>query len=139
MQSRMHALLIPNSSAWFIEVFGLTDGPILDFQYRYQLGYQFSRLYTYLPIYAHGQNRLVHAEHCEVGHLSPFVTDSELIPLAEQPLKIYSASIATSEEGPWLKVGSFVYVDGNFRQLGALAIKVDWHSFFAGYDKPFVP
>src|SRR5690349_17954404 len=59
VQSRMHALLIPNSSAWFIKVFGPTNGPVLDFQYRYQLGYYFSRLYTYLPIYARGQNRLV--------------------------------------------------------------------------------
>jgi hypothetical protein len=122
----MHTLLIPNSSAWFIGVFGPTNGPILDFQYHYQLGYQFSRLYTYLPIYAYGQNRLVHTEHSEQGHLSPFVTDSELIPLAEQPLRIYSASIATNEEGPWLKVGSFVYVDGNFIYSGALAIKPNW-------------
>jgi hypothetical protein len=137
VQSRMHALLIPNSSSWFIEVFGPTNGPILDIQYRYQLGYQFARLSAYLPIYAGGQNRLIYTERSEPGHLSPFVTDSDLIPLAEQPLKIYSASIATNEEGPWLKVGSFVYIDGNFRELGALGIEVNWHSFYAGYDKPF--
>ena len=130
VQSRMHALLIPNSSSWFIEVFGPTDGPTLDFQYRYQLGYQFQRLYSYLPIYARGQNRLIHTEHSEQGHLSPFVGDSDLIALAEEPLRIYSASIATNETGPWLKVGSFVYVDGNFRYLGALSTTTNWHAFY---------
>jgi hypothetical protein len=75
VQSRMHTLLIPSSSAWFIKVFGPTNGPVLDFQYRYQLGYYFSRLYTYHPIYARGQNRFVNTEHSEQGHLSPFVTD----------------------------------------------------------------
>lgn len=139
VQSRMHELLIPNSSSWFIEVFGPTNGPILDMQYRYQLGYQFARLSAYLPIYAGGTNRLIQTERSERGHLSPFVTDSELIPLAEQPLRIYSASIATKEAGPWLKVGSFVYVDGNFRELGALGVEIDWHSFYAGYDEPFQP
>lgn len=134
MQSRMHAILIPNSSAWFTKVFGPTSGPALDFQYRYQLGYQFQRLYTYLPIYGDGQ-KLVHTEHCEPGHLSRFVADSELIPLAEQSLKIYSAVIATNETGPWLKVGSFVYVDGDFRYLGSLAIAPNWHSFFCGYPQ----
>jgi len=139
VQSRMHALLIPNSSAWFIKVFGPSTGPTLDFQYRYQLGRQFERLYAYLPIYARGQRHLVQAEHCEQACRSPFVTDSELIPLAEQPFRIYSASIATNETGPWLKVGSFVYVDGNYRYLGALAINPDWHSFYYAYDKPFEP
>ena len=113
VQRRMHALLIPNSSAWFIKAFGPTNGPVFDFQYRYQLGYYFSRLYTYLPIYARGQNRFVNTEHSEEGHVSPFVTNSELIALANRPLRIYSASIATKEEGPWLKVGSFVYIDGD--------------------------
>jgi hypothetical protein len=135
----MHALLIPNDSSWFIKWFGSTNGPILDFQYRYELSYQFSRLYTYLPIVADGPNRLVHTEHCDQDHLSPFVTDSELIPMAERSLKIYGASIATKEEGPWLQVGSFVYLDGNFRYLGALGTDVDWHSFFAFYEKPFEP
>lgn len=139
VQGRMHALLIPNSSAWFIKVFGPTTGPTLDFQYRYQLGYQFERLYTYLPIYGRGQNHLVFTEHSERGHLSPIVTDSELVPLAEQPLRIYGAAIATNESGPWLKVGSFIYVDGNFRFLGALGINPDWHSFYYTYDKPFEP
>lgn len=139
VQIRMHELLIPNDSSWSIEVFGPSDGPILDFQYRSQLRYQISRLYTYLPIYGRGQNRLVRTEYGEPGHLSPFVTNSELIPAAERPLRIYSASIATSEEGPWLKVGSFVYVQGNFRYLGALGIATDWQSFFAWYDKPFEP
>ena len=32
VQSRMHDLLIPNDSAWFIEVFGPANGPVLDFQ-----------------------------------------------------------------------------------------------------------
>lgn len=139
VQTRMHALLSPNSSSWFIEVFGPTNGPILDIQYHYQLGYQFARFSTYLPIYANGRSRLVRTEQSERGHLSPFVTNSELIPLAEQPPRIYSASIATNETGPWLKVGSFVYVDGNFRYLGALAIEQNWHSFYVGYDKPFEP
>ena len=138
VQSRMHTVLIPNSSAWFTNVFGPTSGPVLDFQYRYQLGYQFERLYTYLPIYGDGQ-KLVHTEHCEPGHLSPFVADSELIPLAEQSLKIYSAAIATNQTGPWLKVGSFVYIDGDFRYLGSLAIAPNWPSFYNGYDKAFEP
>lgn len=139
VQSRMHDLLIPDSSTWFIQVFGPTNGPTLDFQYRNQLGYYFSRLYTYLPIYARGQNRLVSTAYSEPGRLSPFVTDSELIPFANQRLKIYSASIATNEEGPWLKVGSFVYVDGNFRYLGAPSLEPNWHNFYASYDRPFEP
>ena len=82
---------------------------------------------------------MVNTEHSEQGHLSPFVTDSGLIALANQPLRIYSASIATKEEGPWLKVGSFVYIDGNFRYLGTPSLTTDWHAFFAEYDKPFEP
>ena len=139
VQGRMHALVIPNSSEWFIEVFGPTAGPTLDFQYRCQLSYQLSRLYVYLPLFARGQKRLLDTEYSEQNHLSPFVSSSELIPSADQPLRIYSASIATEEEGPWLKVNSFVYVDGSFRLLGALTLAPDWHSFYASYDKPFEP
>jgi hypothetical protein len=139
VQRRMHGLVIPNSSEWFIKVFGPTAGPTLNFQYRYQLSYQFSRLYAYLPIFAQGQNRLVDTEYSEQNRLSPFVSSSELIPSAEQPLRIYSAAIATKEEGPWLKVNSFVYVDGSFRLLGALTLAPDWHSFYTSYDKPFEP
>jgi hypothetical protein len=105
----------------------------------YQLGYQFSRLYTYLPIYGGGQNHFVYTARSEQGHITIWVNDSDLIPLAVQPFRIYSASIATNESGPWLKVGSFVYVEGNFRYLGSLAVSPDWHSFFYGYDKPFEP
>jgi hypothetical protein len=139
VQGRMHDLLIPNSSAWFIQVFGPTNGPTLDFQYRNQLGYYFSRLYAYLPIYGRGQNHLVSTEYSEPGHLSPFVSDSELIPFANQRLKIYSASIATNDDGPWLKVGSFVYVDGTFRYLGTPSLAPDWGRFYASYDRPFEP
>lgn len=115
VQSRMHDLVIPNDSAWFIEVFGPVNGPVLDFQYRNQLHWQFSRLYTYLSMYGRGQSLLVHIDYSEPGHLSNFVADSELMPSASGRLKIYGASIATNEEGPWLKVGSFVYVHVNFR------------------------
>lgn len=139
VQSRMHDLLIPNDSAWFIEVFGPANGPVLDFQYRNQLRWQFSRLYTYLPMYGRGQNLLVHIDYSELGHLSNFVADSELIPSAKRRLKMYSASIATNEEGPWLKVGSFAYVDGNFRYLCTLTITPDWHQFYFYYDRPFEP
>jgi hypothetical protein len=139
VQSRMHDLLIPNDPAWFVEVFGPANGPVLDFQYRNQLRWQFSRLYTYLPMYGRGQDLLVGIDYSELRHLSHFVADSELIPSAKGRLKIYSASIATNEEGPWLKVGSFVYADGNFRYLGTLTITPDWHQFYAYYDKPFEP
>jgi hypothetical protein len=135
VQRHMHDLLIPNDSAWFIEVFGPANGPLLDFQYRNQLRWQFSRLYTYLPM--HGHNLLVHIDNSEPGHLSNFVADSELIPAAKVRLKIYRASIATTEEGPWLKVGSFVYADGNFRYLGTLTITPDWRQFYFYYDRPF--
>jgi len=137
-QSRMHSLVIPDSSHWFIQEFGPTTGPALDFQYRYQLGWQFGRLYSYLPIYAKGQNRLVRVEHCEQRCQSFFVTDSSLIPLAAWPLRIYSASIARKEEGPWMKVGSFVYVNDSFRLIGALDSELNWNAF-KSYDKPFEP
>jgi hypothetical protein len=137
VQNRMHSLVIPNSSEWFIKFFGPTSGPTLDFQYRHQLGWQFGRLYAYLPVYARGQNRLVHTERCEQGHISPFVTSSSLILLAELPLRIYSASIATQEYGPWMKVGSFTYVEGNFRFMGWLEIEPNWGVFYSGYDRPF--
>jgi outer membrane receptor protein involved in Fe transport len=139
VQSRMHDLLIPNDPAWFVEVFGPANGPVLDFQYRNQLRWQFSRLYTYLPMYGQGHNLLVGIDYSEPGHLSNLVADSELIPSVKGRLKIYSASIATNEEGPWLEVGSFVYVDGNFRYLGTLTITPDWRQFYAYYDKPFEP
>lgn len=138
VQNRMHSLLIPNDSEWFIKVFGPANGPILDFQYRNQLGWQFSRLYTYLPVYGRGHH-LVNTEYSEEGHISPFVTGSELVPFANQRLKIYSATIATNEEGPWLKVGSFVYVEGSFRYLGTPALTPDWHAFYSSYDRPFEP
>ena len=141
VQRQMHSLVIPNSSAWFIEVFGPTTGPTLDFEYRYQLGWQFGRFYAYLPNYARGQNRLVRTEYCEQGHLSSFVTNSPLISVAERPLKIYSGSIATQYEGPWFKLGSFVYIDGTFRFMGNLETEPEWESFHAAhapYDKGFV-
>jgi len=137
VQRRMHSLIIPNSSGWFIRVFGPTTGPTLDFEYRYQLGWQFGRLYAYLPLYARGPNRLVHTDRSEQGHRSPLVTNSMLIPLAEQPLKIYSAFIATQEEGPWLKLGSFVYVDGSFRFMGFLEIEPKLGDYHAWFDRPF--
>ena len=121
VQGRMHDLLIPEDSEWFIRVFGPTNGPLLDFQYRNQLSWQFSRLYTYLPLFGCGQNLLVGTDYGERGHVTPVVSDSELIPFANQPLKIYLGSIATDEEGPWLMVGSFVYVNGNFRYLARSA------------------
>jgi hypothetical protein len=137
-QSRMHSLVIPDSSHWFIQEFGPAVGPTLDFQYRYQVGWQFARLYSYLPIYARGQNRLVRVEHCEQGCQLFSVTNSSLIPLAAWPLRIYSASIAQKEEGPWMKVGSFVYVNGSFRLMGALDSDLNWNDF-KSYDKPFEP
>ena len=139
VQGRMHALLIPNDSEWFIRVFGPRNGPLLDFQYRSQLGYYFSRLYNYLPIYGKGPNRSIHTAHSEPGHISPFVTDSGLITSAEQPLRIYSASIATNETGPWVKVGTFVYDEGNFRYLCTPSLETDWRSFYAYYDRRFEP
>ena len=51
----------------------------------------------------------------------------------------FVASFATKEEGPWLEVGSFVYVDASFRYLGKPTLAPDWRSFYAGYDKPFEP
>ena len=139
VQGRMYTLLIPNDSAWFIKVFGPRNGPLLDFQYRSQRGYYFSRLYSYLPIYGRGPNRSIHTAHSELGHMSPLVTDSGLIFLAKQPLRIYSASIATNETGPWVKVGTFVYVEGNFRYLCTPSLETDWSSYYAYYDKPFEP
>jgi hypothetical protein len=137
----MHALVIPDSSSWFTDVFGPRNGPVLDFQYRSQLGYQFSRLYAYLPLYARGTQRLIDAEHSEPDHLSPFIddTDADLIRFATSPLRIYRASIATSREGPWLKVGSFVYVKGDFRYLGTPSMTRNWQASYHFYDKPFEP
>jgi len=80
---------------------------------------------------------LIHVEHCEQGHPSPFVTNSSLVSFAGQRLRIYSASIATEEGGPWLKVGSFVYVDGNFRFMGYLQMEPNWTDFYSSYNKPF--
>lgn len=136
VQSRMHSSLIPNSSSWFIEVFGPTNGPVLDFQYRYQLGWQFSRLYAYLPVYAKNHTGVIFAKSSERGNVSPFVAGSSLISAAARPLKIYSASIS-QEEGPSLKIGSFVYVAGNFRFLGYLDMHPDWESFYREFGRPF--
>lgn len=120
LQRRMHSLIIPNSSAWFINEFGPTTGPILDLQYRGQLAAQFSRMYIHLPHYAAAQNRFIVIEHSESGQLSPFVDDSPLIPLATQPLRLYSAGVSYVDDGLSVKVGTFVYIDGNFRYLAWL-------------------
>lgn len=47
--------------------------------------------------------------------------------------------VSPKEDGPWLKVGSFVYEDDSFRYLGKPTLAPDWRSFYAGYDKPFEP
>ncbi|MGA8072565.1 MAG: hypothetical protein WB995_03765 [Candidatus Acidiferrales bacterium] len=136
LQRRMHSSIIPNSSAWFINEFGPTTGPILDLQYRGQLAAQFSRLYRHLPHYAAAQNRFISVEHSASGQLSPFVTDSPLIPLATQPLRLYSAGVSYVDDGLSMKVGTFVYVDGNFRYLGWLEANPSSETL-RSYDEPF--
>jgi hypothetical protein len=120
VERRMRSLIIPNSSAWFINEFGPTTGPILDLQYRGQLAAQFSRMYIHLPHYAAAQNRFIAIEHSEPKQLSPFVDDSPLIPLATQPLRLYSAGVSYVDDGLSMKVGTFVYINSNFRYLGWL-------------------
>lgn len=139
VQREMHDLLIPDDSHWFIETFGASKGPILEFQYRYQLACQFARLDGYLPIFGGGKQQLVSVQDSDGERLSPFVVDSQLIPNANGRLRIYGVAIATNETGPWLRVGSFVYVDGRFRYLGALSLDSNWFSELSSYDQPFEP
>ena len=137
VHNQLRSLIIPQSGSWFIRLFGPSVGPTLDLQYRHQLIWQFGRLDTYLRLYTEGGDCLVHLDYSERGHISQFVSMPELFRSAEQPLKIYSVAIANREEGPWWKIGSFVYLDGNFRFLGYLEMRPNWPSFWQEYGKPF--
>jgi hypothetical protein len=137
VHDQMRSLIIPHTESWFMRLFGPSVGPTFDLQYRHQLSWQYGRLDTYFRLYTKAGDCLVHLDHSEQGHISPFVSMPELFRAAEQPVKIYSAAIANREEGPWWEIGSFVYVDGNFRFLGHLEISPSWPSFWRNYGKPF--
>jgi hypothetical protein len=127
VQRHMRSLVIPNSSAWFIETFGPTIGPVFDFRYRHQLGWQFGRLYAFLPILARDQNVQVLWDHS--------VPESGFISLVNRPLKIYFAWLSN---GDWaMKIGYFVYVEGSFRLFGYFDIAAHAEELHAEYDKPF--
>jgi hypothetical protein len=135
VQRLMHSLVIPNSSEWFIETFGPTVGPIFDFRYRHQLRWQFGRLSEYLPRYRRDRNFQVLWDHSDGGHLSPMVGESQLISLADRPLKIY---VAVVSNGDWSRrIGYFVYVDGSFRLFGYFDIDANAEQLHSEYDNPF--
>jgi hypothetical protein len=135
VQRLMRSLVIPNSAAWFIETFGPTVGPVFDFRYRHQLGWQFARLYEYLPFFGRARNRQVFSDHSDGGHLSPMVRESQLISLADRPLKIYFAGVSNGEAS--IKIGYFVYVEGSFRLFGYFDIESKAEQLHSEYDKPF--
>jgi hypothetical protein len=131
----MRSLVIPNSSVWFIETFGPTAGPIFDFRYRHQLGWQFGRLYKYLPLHARDRKLQVFWDHSGGGHESPMLSGSRFISLADRPLIIYVAAVSN---GDWTqKIGYFVFVDGSFRLFGFSDIESDAEQLHSEYDKPF--
>jgi hypothetical protein len=131
----MRSLVIPNSSAWFIERFGPTAGPIYDFRYRHQLSWQFGRLYMYLPLHGRDRKLQVFWDHSDGGHESPMVSESRLISLADRPLIIYVAAVSN---GDWTqKIGYFVFVDGRFRLFGYFDIDANGEQLHSEYDKPF--
>jgi hypothetical protein len=126
-QRLMRSLVIPNSSAWFIETFGPTVGPVFNFRYCHQFGWQFARLYHYLPGIARDRNLQVLWDHS--------VSEPRVISLANRPLKIYFASVSN---GDWaMKIGYFVYVDGSFRLFGYFDIEANAEQLHSEYDKPF--
>jgi hypothetical protein len=127
VQRLMRSLVIPNSSAWFIETFGPTVGPVFDFRYRHQLGWQFGRLYTFHPTIARDRNLQVLWDHS--------VPEPRVVSLANRPLKIYFAWLSN---GDWaMKIGYFVYVDGSFRLFGYFDIAANAEQLHPEYDKPF--
>jgi hypothetical protein len=127
VQRLTRSLVIPNSSAWFIETFGPTVGPVFDFRYRHQLGWEFGRLYTFLPIIARDRNLQVLWDHS--------VPESRVISLANRPLKIYFASVSNGNLA--MKIGYFVYIDGTFRLFGYFDIESKTEQLHSEYDKPF--
>lgn len=127
VQRFMRSLVIPNSSAWFIATFGPTVGPVFDFRYRHQLGWQFGRLYTFFPIIARDRNLQIFWDHS--------VPESQVISLANRPLKIYFAGLSN---GDWaMKIGYFVYIDGSFRLFGYFDIAANSEQLHSEYDRPF--
>jgi hypothetical protein len=134
VQRLMHSLVIPNSSAWFIETFGPTVGPIFDFRYRHQLGWQVTRLYDYLPGIARDPRLEVLLDDSD-GHLPFLVPESNVISLANRPLKIHCAGVSNGDL--FIKIGCFVYVDGSFRLFGYFDIGSKAEQLHSEYDKPF--
>lgn len=131
VQRLMRSLVIPNSSAWFIDAFGPTVGPVFDFRYRHQLGWQVTRLYDYLP----GIARDPKLEILLDGGLRPLMPESQVVVLANRPLKIYCAGASNGDL--FITIGCFVYVDGSFRLFGYFDTESKTEQLHSEYDKPF--
>jgi len=130
VQRLMRTLIIPNSSEWFIKTFGPTVGPVFDFRYRHQLGWQFTRLYHYLP----GIARMRNLEVVVPVH-SPLCPESQFVSLVDRPLKIYCAGASNGDL--FIEIGDFVYVGGSFRFFGYFDIESKAERLHPEYDKPF--
>ena len=135
VQRLMRSLVIPNSSAWFIDTFGPTVGPVFDFRYRHQLGWQFARLYHDLPSIARLRNLQVLSDYSDASPLSPLVPEPRLISLADRPLKIHCAGASNGDL--FITIGCFVRVDGSFRLFGYFDTESKAERLHPEYDKPF--
>jgi hypothetical protein len=131
VRTGMYSLVIPRNASWFMEVFGPTNGPILNLEYRHQLVWQLARINTHFRICAESGNCLVTISESKRGAF-----DESLLSAMGQPSTIYRIAISNRDEGPWIMIGPFVYMDESFRFLGSLEIHPD-ASFFEEYAKPF--